>query len=242
MSGRFVLDRESADVMNLFDVDTAGEDLPGPSWNIAPTMPIAIVLDSLPRATEDEPYPEPLRRLEAARFGLVPGFSKGPDDGPALFNARSEGAAASSSFANAVATRRAVIPASGYFEWKSGGADRVPHFVFLPGDELLVLAGLFEWWRNPAAAEGSSARWLLSASILTRAATGAVAEIHERMPVFLDADMVEGWLDPQETGSQDLVDEVASAAAEVAARVQFHEVGREIQSLTSTGPQLIAPV
>jgi putative SOS response-associated peptidase YedK len=244
MCGRFVLDRRTTDLVALFDVDTFGTDLPEPSWNIAPTQSISIVLDSLPRATEDEPFPEPLRRLESARWGLVPGFAKDPKAGPPLFNARSEDVASKSSFANAVSKRRAVIPASGYYEWRGVGDAKVPHFISLPGDELVVFAGLFEWWRNPAVPETApmSEKWLLSATILTRASAGALASVHDRMPVFLDADMVEGWLDPQEDGSQELVDEVATGALDVAERVEVHEVGAAVGSVQNNGAELTAPV
>jgi putative SOS response-associated peptidase YedK len=242
MCGRFVLDRRTTDLVALFDVDTAGDDLPEPSWNIAPTQRISIVLDSLPRATEDEPFPEPLRRLESARWGLVPGSSTDPNAGSPLFTARSEDAASTLSFAGAVAKRRAVIPASGYYEWRVADGTKLPYFVSLPGDELLVFAGLFDWWRNTQAAEGSADRWLLSATILTRASAGNLAGIHDRMPVFLDADMVEGWLDPQEEGSQELVDEISAGALEVAERIEFHEVGEAVGSVKNNGEQLTAPL
>jgi putative SOS response-associated peptidase YedK len=243
MCGRFVLDRQTADLVTLFDVDTFGDRLPEPSWNISPTQTISIVLDSLPKATEAEPYPEPLRRLEAARWGLVPGSARNASDAdPPLITARSEDVANQPSFAVAVAKRRAVVPASGYYEWTSIEGARVPHYVSLPGDELLVFAGLFDWWRNPAASENDPARWLLSATILTRPASGSLAGLGERMPVFLDADMVEGWLDPEEEGSQELVDEVASAAEEVAERIEFHRVGAEIDSVSSSGEQLIRAI
>jgi putative SOS response-associated peptidase YedK len=242
MCGRFVLDRRTTDLVSLFDVDTVGEVLPEPSWNIAPTQSIRIVLDSLPRATEDEPCPEPLRRLEAARWGLVPGFAASPAAGPPLFTARSEDVATKPSFENAVKSRRAVIPASGYYEWAAEGARKTPNYVSLGGDELLVFAGLFEWWRNPVALEGAPDRWLLSTTILTRASTGPLAVLHDRMPVFLDADLVEGWLDPQEEGSQELVDEVVAGAAEVAERMEFHEVGAAVRSESNDEERLTAPV
>jgi putative SOS response-associated peptidase YedK len=242
MCGRFVQERSAPELVSLFEVDTVGAELPAPSWNIAPTQPISIVLDSLPKPTEQEPYPEPVRRLEAARWGLVPGWAKDPKAGPPLFNARSEEVAAKASFANAVAKRRAVVPASGYYEWKASGAGKAPYFAFLPGDEAMVFAALYEWWRNPAAAEGAPDRWLLSASILTQAATGQLAGIHDRMPVFLDSDLVEGWLDPQEEGSQELVDEVVASSSNVARRIQFHEVGADVGSVQNNGRQLTEPV
>ncbi|MCU1549600.1 MAG: hypothetical protein JWR36_160 [Glaciihabitans sp.] len=242
MCGRFVLDRKTTDLVALFEVDLEGDSLPGPSWNIAPTDSISIVLDSLPRASESDENPQPVRRLESARWGLVPGWVKDPAAGAPLINARVEGIADKASFRTALARRRAVVPASGYYEWKVVGDVTVPQFVSLPGDELLVFAALYEWWKNPAAAEGSADKWMLSTTILTRPSAGPLASIHDRMPVLLDADVVEEWLDPEEEGSQELADLVADAGAGVAARAEFHEVDPAVGSVRNNGEQLIARV
>jgi putative SOS response-associated peptidase YedK len=196
----------------------------------------------LPKATSDQDFPEPVRRLEAARWGLVPGFAKSPQDGPPLFNARSEDISEKATFQNAVKTRRAVVPATGYYEWQAVDGVKTPRFIALPGDELLLFAGLYEWWRNPAAADGATDKWLLSATILTRPSAASLAEIHDRMPVFLDADLVEGWLDPQEEGTQELVDEVVAGAGEVAERAEFHEVGAEVGNVRNNTPTLMEPI
>jgi putative SOS response-associated peptidase YedK len=242
MCGRFVLDRKTTDLVALFDIDVLGNLLPDPSWNIAPTQPIAVVIDSLPRATPEDEYPEPVRRIEAARWGLVPGWAKDPKAGPPLFNARSEDVASKPSFEVAVQKRRAVIPASGYYEWQVVDGAKVAHYVSLPGEELLLFAGLYDWWRIPAAADDAPDKWMLSATILTRQASGPLASIHDRMPVFLDSDLVEEWLDPQAEGSQDLIDEVAFGAEAVAERAQFHVVAAGVGSVQNNGPELVVPV
>ena len=242
MCGRFVLDRGSAELVDLFDVDTLGDGIPEPSWNIAPTQSVSIVLDSLPRPTEAEPFPQPVRRLEAARWGLVPAAATDPKAGAPLFNARSEEIETRASFGAALKSRRAIVPASGYYEWRVVEGTRVPYFVSLPGNELMLFAGLFEWWRNPAVAPEAPGRWLLSTTILTRAAIGPLAAIHDRMPVFLDADLVEEWLDPQDEAGQELVDEIVARAADVAERAQFHEVSAAVGSVANNGKQLIEPV
>lgn len=242
MCGRFVLDRKTTDLVALFEVDLEGDSLPGPSWNIAPTDSVSIVLDSLPRVSEADPHPQPVRRLESARWGLVPGWTKDPGAGAPLINARVEGLAEKASFRTALSTRRAVIPATGYYEWKVIDGEKVPHYVSLPGEELLVFAALYEWWKNPAVADNAPNRWMLSTTILTRPAEGPLAGIHERMPVFLDADVVEEWLDTEEEGSQELVDLIADAAVEVAERAEFHEVDRSVGSVRNNGEHLIARV
>lgn len=242
MCGRFVLDRRATDLVTLFEIDLEGQLIPEPSWNIAPTDRIAIVLDSLPRSNDPDDQPPPVRRLESARWGLVPGWSTGASTGAPLFNARVEGITDKPSFRDSVTSRRAVVPATGYYEWQVTDGAKSPQFVSLPGGETMIFAALYDWWRDPAAAAEDPARWLLSATILTRPSAGPLSELHDRMPVFLDADLLEEWLDPQVEGDQELVELVADAAEEVAGRAQFHEVDAAVGSVRNNGSQLITPV
>lgn len=245
MCGRFVVARAAGALIAEFEVETAGEELPEPSYNIAPTSMIPIILDALPR--DAGPGAAPVRRLEAAKWGLVPGWAKDPSVGVRAFNARSETAAAKPTFRTAVKQRRALIPASGYYEWKTlGDGAKIPHYLHPAEGGTLPMAGLYEWWRDPAG--GEDAPWLLSASILTRASTGALAEIHDRMPVFLDADGAEGgapgwreWIDPQEPGTPDLLAAIAEHGAEVAERLEIRRVGRAVGNVRNQGPELIEP-
>jgi putative SOS response-associated peptidase YedK len=238
MCGRFVLDRRTTDLLTLFDVDIEGTNLPEPSWNIAPTQPIAVIIDTIPRSGDLD---EPVRRLESARWGLVPGFAK-EISGPPLFNARSETIFEKPAIASAVVRRRAVVPASGYYEWRVVDDAKIPTFISLPGDELLLFAGIYEWWKNPAAAPGSPEQWVLSTSILTRPSAGPLQPIHDRMPVFLDQDVVEEWLDPHSEGTEELLALVVDAAEGVAERALFHEVGAAVGSVQNNSLELVAPV
>jgi len=239
MCGRFVVAGASTDLVALFDVDLTADNLPAPSWNIAPTDPVAIVLDSIPKGEDADT--EPVRRLEAARWGLVPGWAKDVKMGVTAFNARIETAAEKPHFANGVKKRRALIPATGYYEWHTVGETKTPHFIHLPEGELLVFAGLYEWWRNPAAADDSPDKWLLSTSILTRESTGALARIHDRMPVFLAPELADEWLDPHTEGDLELLEEVSYGAVEQAERVEFYEVGRAVGNVRNNSPELIEP-
>ncbi len=231
MCGRFVMDRKTSDLMPLFEIDIAGETLPEPSWNIAPTQPIAIVIDTIPRGEEEN---EPVRRLEAARWGLVPSWSK-EIAGPPLFNARSESVTEKASFREAVKKRRAVVPASGYYEWRTVDGVKSPQYISLPDNELLLFAALYDWWKSP---DG----WLLSASILTRASAGTLAPIHDRMPVMLDAELLQEWLDPHQEGTPELVGHVTKSGATVADRTGFHPVSPEVGPVRNNAPHLVLPV
>lgn len=226
--------------MALFDVDLPAENLPAPSWNIAPTDPVSIILDSIPKG--EDAAEEPVRRMESARWGLVPGWAKDPKVGVTAFNARIESAAGKAHFTTAVKKRRAIIPATGYYEWHTVDGVKTPYFIHLPEGELLVFAGLYEWWRNPAAADDSPDKWLLSTSILTRESTAELASIHDRMPVFLAPELLEEWLDPHSEGTEELLEEVSAGGADQAERAEFYEVGRDVGNVRNNGPQLMEPL
>lgn len=240
MCGRFVVAGAATELVALFDVDLPAEDLPKPSWNVAPTDRVPIVIDTIPKGSD--PDSEPVRRLEAARWGLVPTWAKDVSVGVTAFNARIESATAKPHFKNAVKKRRAIVPATGYYEWKTVDGVKTPNFIHLPDGELLVFAGLYEWWRNPAAADDSPDKWLLSTSILTREATGRLADIHDRMPVFLDPALIDEWLAPSTEGDEELLQEVSAGGAALADAVQFYEVDRAVGNVKNNSPQLAEPL
>jgi putative SOS response-associated peptidase YedK len=238
MCGRFVMSRTAGDLVALFDVDIEGAGLPGPSWNVAPTQRIPVIIDAVNRgAATDQDAPPVLRRLESARWGLVPTASA------PLFNARIETAAEKPAFREAVASRRAAIPASGYYEWlvAPDGA-KTPQFVSGGDDEPILFAGLYEWWRNPAAAADDPGRWLLSTTILTRAGAGPLASLHERMPVFLEPGLMEDWLDPSTAGDAQLLADISLAAEELADDMVFHTVSGAVGTVGNDSPELVLPV
>lgn len=236
MCGRFVVARANAELLPLFDVDTAGDDLPNVSFNIAPSQQVAVVLDSL--KTEQ-------RRLESARWGLVPPFKKALNDGPTPFNARSEKLGSSGMYRSAFASRRAVIPASGFFERRK--LSDLQSFYIAPADGgMLAFAGLYEWWRDPAAAADDPGRWVLSTTMLTHPPIGRMAQVHDREPVYLAPDMIDAWLDPTEQGDETLLAAARASSEEVAAGLEFRPVGDRWLSTAKgqyvNSPELIEPV
>lgn len=240
MCGRFVVAGAAGDLVALFDVDLPADDLPSPSWNIAPTDRVSIVLDALPKGPDAGD--QPIRRLEAARWGLVPSWAKDPAAGPPAINARIETVTEKRQFSAAVHKRRAIVPATGYYEWRTADGVKSPYFIHLPEGEIFAFAGLYEWWRNPAAAADAADRWLLSTTILTQDATGDLAEIHDRMPVFLSAELADEWLDPREPATDELLAAVSLAGVEVADNAAFHRVAAAVGNVRNNGPELIEAV
>jgi putative SOS response-associated peptidase YedK len=223
MCGRFVMARASSDLVALFDVDVSGDTLPDPSWNIAPTRPVNLLVDAAPR-------------------GADAGGSGGPDGAPVI-NARSETAAEKPLFREAVAARRGLVPATGYYEWTTDpDGVKHPHLVHLPDDEVMLFAALYEWWRDPRAAPDAPSRWLLSTTILTRASSGPLESLHDRMPVFVGADVMDDWLDPETEGDDDLVQGVAGLSPEIAERTTHHEVSAAVGSVGVDSPSLVEPL
>lgn len=199
------------------------------------------MVDAAPRG--DDAGGPPVRRLAAARWGLVPSWADDPSVGATAFNARSESASEKPMFRDAVVSRRALVPATGYYEWvTSPEGRRHPVLIRLPDDEVMLFAALYEWWRNPAVAPGDPARWLLSTTVLTRASSGPLADVHDRMPVFVGADVMDEWLDPETEGDDDLVQGVAGEAEDIAARMLHHEVSGDVGSVANDRPDLVSPL
>lgn len=235
MCGRFVVAASGSELVGVLRVDLEGDNLPAPSYNVAPTDRVAIVLDS----AKTEP---PTRRLEAARWGLVPAWAKDPSIGVRAINARAEEVEDKPMFRQALIKRRAVIPASGYYEWKTEDGVKTPYYIHPIDDSPLLFAGLYEWWKDPSKGDDDPARWLLSFTIMTRAAAGELGSVHDRMPLFIDADYADVWLDPTTENVGDLLDAAIDAAPELVDSLSMREVGREVGNVRNNSAELIAPV
>jgi putative SOS response-associated peptidase YedK len=235
MCGRFVVANVGSELVGVLRVDVENDDLPAPSYNIAPTASAAIVLDSV----KTDP---PTRRLEPARWGLVPSWAKDPGIGVKAFNARSEEIENKPMFRGALEKRRAIVPASGYYEWKTTDDGKVPHYIHPADGSPLFFAGLYEWWKNPGLADDDPARWMLSFTILTRASIGRLGSIHDRMPLFMDADYADAWLDPSTDNVGDILDAAIDAAPTVADTLDDHVVSTAVGNVRNNSPELIEPV
>ena len=230
MCGRFAVDSEINELIEEF-VATGGDVNDWrPSYNIRPTDPVPIVLESTKTG-------EVVRRLELARWSLVPSFSKELKLKYPTFNARSEDVASKASYKSSVVSKRAIIPASGYYEWRTVGKAKTPFYIHDPDGDL-AFAALYSWWRNHALPDDDPSRWVLTATILTMPSVPHLAEIHDRNPVPLPRSLWDSWLSTDIAGDQGFVDGVVTASAEVASRLDFHQVA----PLGENGPSLIEAV
>lgn len=127
------------------------------------------------------------RTIDVARWGLVPSWSKNPEAGPKPFNARAEGIADKPTFRGALRHGRCLIPASGFYEWKTEGKTKVPYYIRPIDGGLWTFAGLCSSWSGP---EGE----LHTCAIITTVPNGVMEPIHNRMPVILGPEDRERWL------------------------------------------------
>ncbi len=184
MCGRYTLSVPLSNLVDSFDIDPPEFDYP-PRFNIAPTQEAPVIAQD----------PDG-RRMGLLRWGLVPGWAKDPAVGNRMINARSETVAEKPAFRGAFRSRRCVVPADGFFEWRKveagegGKPTKIPHWIHRPGAEPFVMAGLWEKW-NPQ--DGSP---LFTFTILTTEAVPEIREIHHRMPVILTPHSANRWLDP----------------------------------------------
>ncbi|WP_461142621.1 SOS response-associated peptidase [Spelaeicoccus albus] len=215
-----------------------------PSWNVPPTSELYIVADRKPSGAKADAEDDGVtRRLEIARWGLVPGWAKDPSVGARMFNARSETIAEKPAYRAAFAKRRCVIPAAGYYEWQkiSGAKKKQPYFIHARADEPLLFAGVFEFWKDRSKPDDDPDRWLVSASVVTAAAEKGLAEIHDRMPVVMMRDDVDEWLDPG-CGTDAAGDLLGRQIAAEPDRLTWHPVSADVGSVAVNRPDLADPV
>jgi len=236
MCGRYVMARAVGDLVAELEAE-ADENLElRASWNVAPTSDVPIVLERLVDGVAH-------RQVHVAKWGLVPRWAKDASVGVRAFNARTETVLEKPTFRTAARSRRCAVPGEGYYEWKKlpGGAKQ-PYFVHNPGGRLISFAGLYEWWKDPALADGDPGQWLLSCTILTMASPpdGELATLHDRLPVPLGQDTLGEWLDPGNTTPKTVLDAVLAESYSLAAGWVLDPVGPEVGNVRNDSPELMA--
>ena len=188
MCGRFTLSASPTSLTDTFP----GFELPDqltPRYNITPTQDVAVVANNNPG------------KIDLFRWGLIPSWAKDPRIGNRTINARSETLAEKPSFRTAYKRRRCLVLADGYYEWRKepdGGA-KTPFYIRMTSEQPFAFAGLWEQWQLSADAVA-----VLSCTIITGPPNEMLEQIHHRMPVILDGDAHDLWLDPAEQTSAKL--------------------------------------
>lgn len=178
MCGRYSFAPDLKIVNEHYDITVKDGDIKN-NYNCAPSQ-------SLPVITGEKPG-----ELSFFRWGLIPFWAKDRKIAYKLINARGETLSEKASFRNAFKKRRCLIPADAFYEWKKTEAskEKIPYRIFLPGQAVFSMAGIWEQWKSP---EGEL---IYSFSIITISPNELMAEIHNRMPVILDKENEKVWLE-----------------------------------------------
>jgi putative SOS response-associated peptidase YedK len=180
MCGRYRLSRRKQIIEEHFD-SASGEEVWIPRYNVAPTQPVPVIRQN-PK--------EPVRKLSLMRWGLIPSWANDSSAVARMINTRAETAAAKPAFRDALKSRRCLIPADAFYEWMRTGKTKQPYCFEVNQGELFAFAGLWDRWKNPGG------DWIKSCSILTTTPNAVTSGVHDRMPVILDPENYEVWLDP----------------------------------------------
>jgi putative SOS response-associated peptidase YedK len=258
--GRYAASRDPDDLVEEFEVERVEIAAPlQPDFNVAPTKDVYAVLTRAPRPPRDEdgkPVVEaepaaPERQLRVLRWGLVPSWAKDPSIGSRLINARMETVADKPAFRRAFARRRCLLPADGYYEWyspegapgrtadKPGKVAKQPFFIRPKDGGVLAMAGLYEFWRRPDVPDDDPQAWLVTCAVLTTEAEDGVGRIHDRMPLLVEPQRWDAWLDPT-VEDVDLLRSLLVPAAP--GRLDAFPVSTRVNSVANNGPELVEPL
>ncbi|MFF2807494.1 SOS response-associated peptidase [Streptomyces sp. NPDC058000] len=264
MCGRYAASRQPEDLVGIFGVQQwePTESL-APSWNVAPTDNVQVVLERPLKGEAAAAFPPgPVRQLRTLKWGLVPAWAKSPEGAARMINARSETVHEKPSFRQAFAARRCLLPGDGYFEWVTGSAERQleeqgrkkrprkqPYFVTPADGSVMAMAGLYEFWRDRTLPGDHPLAWWVTCTVVTTEAettplAGAgggegpqsLAEIHPRMPLLLPPDRWNAWLDPARTDPDDLR---ALLAPPPSGLLRAHPVPTDVSNVRNNGPELV---
>jgi len=225
MCGRFTKTVEKVQIKKEFQV--ADDDIADDSmrYNIAPSQMIEVVYT-----------PSSERLLSTLKWGLVPHWAKDPAIGNRMINARAETLSEKPSFREAFKSRRCIIPASGFYEWqkKNSSGAKQPYYFYLKEREVFGFAGLWESWIDKETGEE-----LETCTIITTEANRVLEPVHDRMPVILQAENYDLWLDVKEKSTNKLQNLLVPFPAN---EMASHAVSRNVNVPATDSAELIKPL
>jgi putative SOS response-associated peptidase YedK len=157
-------------------------------YNIAPGQMVPVIIAQSPR------------RIMLMRWGLIPHWAKDEKTAYKMINARVETLAQRPAFRSLLAANRCLVPSSGFYEWKGDGRSKIPYYIHPTSNQFFAFAGLYDVWTKP---DGEA---LYTFTIITKNADDFMAQLHNRMPVIIEREIEDGWLDTEITSAREVLD------------------------------------
>jgi putative SOS response-associated peptidase YedK len=194
-----------------------------PRYNIAPSQPVLTVRREGKKA----------RKFTKMRWGLIPSWATDMSIGNRTLNARLETVTTTPSFRDSILTKRCLIPADGFYEWRAMGSVKQPYCFEVGEGDVFALAGLWDQWKGPGG------KIIESCTILTTTPNSLVADMHDRMPVIVTPDKYDVWLDPDVTDFDAIRDILKPYDADLMRR---YPVSTRLNNSKNEGAESAAPV
>jgi putative SOS response-associated peptidase YedK len=247
MCGRYASSRRPEDLVEEFEIDKVeAKEALVPDYNVAPTKQVYAVVERPDSKDGEESGKEPERQLRTLSWGLVPFWAKDPAIGNKMINARMETVHEKPAFRRAFASRRCLLPADGYYEWyatsqktKAGKPLKQPFFIHPADGSVMAMAGLYEIWRDPTRAEDDPERFKWTCTVITTTAEDELGRIHDRMPLLVERDRYDAWLDPTTSDPAQLKGLLVPAAP---GRLEAYPVSTMVNSVRNNGAELLDPL
>src|SRR5262245_32507376 len=160
-----------------------------PRYNIAPGQLVPVVISHSPN------------QVTLMRWGLIPHWAKEERAGYKMSNARVETLTKKPAFRGLLAANRCLVPTSGFYEWKADGRGKTPPYIHPKSNQFFAFAGLYDVWTTP---DGEAFH-----TFITKDADDFIARLHNRMPVILERELEEAWIDTKITGTREALDLLA---------------------------------
>lgn len=223
MCGRYSVVIDEAKLRKQFTKDlVAPTGSLSTNYNMAPTQTGPVITDAAPD------------RLSTFRWGLVPFWAKDLKIGARMINARREGIEDKPSFRKAIRERRCLVVGDSFYEWRRQGGSKTPYRILPADGGLLVMAGIWESWKDPESDET-----VHTYSIITGAPNKEMTSIHDRMPMLLaDGSRQSAWLDR----SADLKDVLALLETPPDGTLETYAINAAVGNVRNNGPDLHRPV
>lgn len=220
MCGRFTLHTSESRIREAFGLEHTAQVGLKPRYNIAPSQDVPIVRDT-----------DTGRTMNLARWGLVPHWSKEPKTKYSTINARIESVAEKPTYRTPFKRQRCLIPADGFYEWKSVNGRKIPHHIRMRDGGLFAFAGLWDHW------EGED-QVFDSCSIIVMPANEVMRPLHERMPAIIAPAHYDAWLDLRVTDTEEIMGFLNSAPS---SQLKPHPVSPWVNSPKHDDTRCIQP-
>jgi putative SOS response-associated peptidase YedK len=190
-------------------------------YNIAPGQMVPVIIANSRRI------------VMLMRWGLIPHWAKDERTAYKIINARVETLTQRPAFRGLLSHNRALVPACGYYEWQGEGREKTPYYIRPQHEQYIAFAGLYDVWQRPNGEE------LYTFTIITTEADPFIAKLHNRMPVIIQRDLEDTWLDTEITSANEVLDILERSAG---VTLTIYPVSRRVNRPSVDDQLLTEPV